>query len=155
MCAELTLGAIGTITGISSLAITLWKVLKQEKPIVKIGDTLLWLEKDSKGDLIGKLSFNLNNIGDRSTTIYRIIIILGDDVKTIEGLRNIAPHSSIRCPEKADDDINLYAGKKEVRTLTIIVKHTHKELKKVFELPQIQEWERNALWKNGPVVLTP
>ena len=60
---ELTLGIIGTVTGILSLLITFWKVLR-ETPRIKITDTLIQLEKKEEDKITGKLSFNVSNLGD-------------------------------------------------------------------------------------------
>lgn len=151
---ELALGLIGSITGVASFLFLIRDKLL-EKPILKVGDILLWLEKDNVGKIVGKLSFNINNVGERSTTISRINVILGEHVEVIEGLRDIAPHSSIRYPEKAEGEIKLFSGRKEVDTLDIIIIHTHDTTKSAHKLPQIQEWDKQALWKGGPVVLEP
>jgi hypothetical protein len=56
---ELALGIIGTLTGLTSLLITMWKTM-QEKPKIDIRDVFLHLEKQDRGKIVGKLSFNIN-----------------------------------------------------------------------------------------------
>jgi len=79
MSAELVLGVIGTITGIVGTVTGVTNlILKriQEKPQLKIGDAIVSIQE--KGDRIdAKISFNIDNTGDRSTTIIRVNIILG------------------------------------------------------------------------------
>lgn len=149
---EFALGLLGSITGVASLIILIRDKLI-EKPILKIGETLLWLQKDSKDNVVGEISFNIDNIGERSTTISRVTIIFGDHVEVTEELRDIAAHSSIRYPKKPDTTIKLFAGRKEIKDLSVSVTHTHKTFCKVYKLPQIQGWEKNALWKGGPLAL--
>lgn len=151
---ELALGIIGTVTGILSLLITFWKTLR-ETPRIKITDTLIQLEKKEEDKIIGKLSFNVSNLGDRATSVARVNVVLGDHVEVIEGLRNIQSHSSIRYPEKTDSEIKLFTGRKEIENLRIIVIHTHGQYEKAYKLPQIAEWDKHALWKGGPIVLEP
>ena len=154
MSLELALGIVGTITGMIGLLIHIWKTIL-EKPIIKISDALLYLEKDKKNKVRGKLSFNLDNIGDRSTTVTRVNVILGDHVEVIEGLRSIQSHSSIRYPKKADSEIHLFTSYEELENLRIIAIHTHGTSEKIYTLPQVSEWDKHALWKGGPLVLQP
>ena len=70
-------------------------------------------------------------------------------------LRNIQSHSSIRYPEKTDSEIKLFTGRKEIENLRIIVIHTHGQYEKAYQLPQIAEWDKHALWKGGSIVLEP
>jgi hypothetical protein len=151
---ELILGIIGTITGISALLFQLYIKLVRENPILKVSDALLFLEKEND-KVKGSLSFNVDNLGDRSTTVTRVNVILGDHVEVIERLRTVSPHSSIRFPEKKDFSIKLFTQYKEIENLRIIVIHTHGTLEKIFRLPQVSEWEKHALWKGGPIVLMP
>jgi len=127
----------------------------QEKPIIKVSDVLLSLERKNKDKVIGSLSFNVDNLGDRSTTVTRINVILGDHVEVIEGLRSIPPHSSIRYPEKMDSEMKLFTSYKELKNLRIIIIHTHDTLEKIYSLPQVSEWDKHVLWKGGPLVLQP
>jgi len=151
---EFALGLIGSITGMASFLILIRDKLL-EKPILNVGDTLLRLDKDNVGKIIGELSFNVNNIGERSTTISRINVILGDHVEVIEGLRDIRPHSSIRYPEKIDEEIKLFTGRKDVDRLEIIIIHTHNTTRRIYKLPPMQDWNKFALWKDGPMILIP
>jgi hypothetical protein len=154
MTIELALGIVGTITGLTSLSILIWKTM-QEKPIIKISDALLSLERKAEDKVVGSLSFNIDNLGDRPTTVTRVNVILGDHVEVIEGLRSISSHSSIRYPEKTDSELKLFTRYKEIRDLKIIVIHTHGTLEKIYKLPQISEWDKYALWKGGPLLLQP
>jgi len=154
MTIELALGIVGTITGLTSLSILIWKTM-QEKPIIKISDALLSLERKAEDKVVGSLSFNIDNLGDRPTTVTRVNVILGDHVEVIEGLRSISSHSSIRYPEKIDSELKLFTRYKEIRDLKIIVIHTHGTLEKIYKLPQISEWDKYALWKGGPLLLQP
>jgi len=147
----LALGIIGTITGITSLSITLWKTTK-EKPIVEISDGLLMLEKKDGDKAVGRLSFNLDNIGDKSTTVRRVTVMFGDHVEVIEGLRNLPSHSSIRYPEKKED-MSLFTGLKELSNLRIIIMYTHKTIEKIYSIPPESEWEKRALYKGGAMAL--
>lgn len=56
MSIELALGIIGTLIGLTSLIITIWKSI-QEKLIIEISDVLLNLEKQDQNKIVGKLSF--------------------------------------------------------------------------------------------------
>lgn len=151
---ELALGLLGSVTGVVSVFILIRDKMI-EKPILEIGDTFLWLEKDNKDNVVGKLSFIINNLGERSTTVTRINVTLGDHVEVIEGLRDIAPHSSIRYPENITDEVKLFTKRKEIENLRIIVMHTHKTLEKIYPLPQAKEWDKHVLWKGGPIALEP
>jgi hypothetical protein len=152
---DFALGFVGTVTGVISLCITLWAFM-QEKPIIKISDVMLLLKKADGDKAIGELSFNIDNAGDRSTTITRVNVIFGDHVEVIEGLRDIQSHSCIRVPEKTDFTIQLVTGIKAIENLRIIVNHTHRRhklIQKVYPIPQESEWEKRALWKDGPMAL--
>jgi hypothetical protein len=151
---ELALGILGSITGVISLSIYIWTTL-QAKPKLEIGDALLSLQKDNKGYVHGSLSFNVNNVGDRATTVVRVNVILGGHVEVIDGLRNIEPHCSIRYPEKMGAEIKLYTGFEEIETLRIIVIYTQGTIEIERKLPQIHEWDKHSLWKGGPIVLEP
>lgn len=151
---ELVLGIIGTVTALGMLFFTLWERM-QEKPDVKISDVLVYLEKKAEDKVVGNLSFNIDNLGERSTTITRIILVMGGYVDTIEGLRNLPTHSSVRYPEKEDSKIELVSRLKELKDLTITVHHTHGTSKRTYSIPQVSEWDKNALWKGGPIVLIP
>jgi hypothetical protein len=151
---ELALGILGSVTGVISFLIYVWTTL-QAKPKLKIGDTMLFLERDEKNEVRGRLSFNVNNIGERATTVVRINVILGDHVEVIEGLRDVEPHCSIRYPEKAGGEVKLYTGFKEIETLRISVIYTQGTIGIERKLPQIHEWDKHALWKGGPIVLEP
>jgi len=165
MSSELILGVIGTITGIIGTITGLMNLaLKriQEKPILKISDTIISLKQ--KGEKVeSQVSFNIDNIGDRATTIVRINVIFGPDVEVIEGLKNISAHSSIRIPEKSDSTINFtfpkdvkFADGSEKRyfekeeKLEIIVIHTHNKVEKRYDVPPPSKWQ--ALYKGGPTV---
>lgn len=168
MSSELILGIIGTITGIvgtiSGLTNLILKRI-QEKPRLNIGDSMISLQK--KGDkLSAGVSFNVDNTGDRATTIMRMNVILGPDVEVIERLTNISAHSSIRIPEKSDSSISFsfpsdvefldgtrkrYFEKQE--KLTIVVFHTHGKVEKSYDLPPSSQWEKQAVFKGGPTVL--
>jgi hypothetical protein len=148
------LGFIGTVTGIASLLVLVWKTL-HEKPIIKISDAFLFLEKKDEDNMRGSLTFNVDNLGDRSTTITRVNVMLGDHVEVVEGLRNIPPHSSVKYPEQKDSEIKLFMRYKEVKELKLIVIHTHDTLEKSYRLPQVSEWDKHALWKGGPLALLP
>jgi len=154
MTIELALGIVGTITGLTSLSILIWKTM-QEKPIIKISDALLSLGRKTEDKVVGSLSFNIDNLGDRPTTVTRVNVILGDHVEVIEGLRSIPSHSSVRYPEKTDSELKLFTRYKELRDLKIIVIHTHGTLEKIYKLPQVSEWDKYALWKGGPLLLQP
>lgn len=130
----LTLGMIGTVAGILSLLIIFWKTLRETSRI-RITDTLLYLEKRGEDKIIGKVSFNVSNLGDRATSVARVNVVLGDHVEVIEGLRNIQSHSSIRYPEKTDSEIKLFAGRKEIENLRVIVIHTDGQYEKAYQLP--------------------
>jgi hypothetical protein len=152
MDTALVFGIVGTATGIIALCISILETM-QERPIIKIGNVLLWLEKKGENKVTGKLSFNVDNVGDRSTTVTLVNVIFGDHVETYEKLRDVAPHSSIRYPEPPTSEISLFTSFKGIDNLRIIVKHTHNTIKKEFSVPQISEWDKNALWEGGPMVL--
>ena len=170
MSSELVLGIIGTITGIVGTVAGLTTLIVkkiQEQPRLKISDVMATLEK--KGDnFCADISFNVDNIGDRATTIARVNIILGPDVEVIEGLRNVLAHSSIRIPEKPHSsvsfsfprDVEFLDGTREQyfekeESLKIIVIHTHGTIEKSYDLPPSSELEKQALFKGGPTVLMP
>ena len=170
MSSELVLGIIGTITGIVGTVTGLTNlILKKirEKPKLKISDVMVTLEK--KGDnFCAAISFNVDNVGDRATTIARVNVILGPDVEVIEGLKNVPAHSSIRIPEKPDSfvsfrfprDVQFLDGTRKQyfekeESLRIIVIHTHGAIEKFYVLPQSSELEKQALFKGGPTVLMP
>jgi len=168
MSSELVLGIIGTITGIVGTITGLTNfILKriQEKPRLKISDSMISLQK--KGDkLSASVSFNIDNTGDRATTIIRVNVILGPDVEVIERLTSIPAHSSLRVPEKPDSSISFsfpsdveffdgtrkrYFEKEEKLTITVL--HTHGKVEKIYDLPPSSEWEKKAVFKGGPTVL--
>lgn len=154
MSVELALGIIGTVAGLTSLSILIWKTM-QEKPIVRISDVLLFLERKDGDRVVGKISFNVDNLGDRPTTVTRVNVALGDHVEVIEGLRSISSHSSVRYPEKTDSEMKLFTRCKELKDLKIIVIHTHGTIKKIYALPLVSEWDKYELWKGGPLLLQP
>jgi hypothetical protein len=168
MSSELILGIIGTITGIIGTITGLTNlILKrvQEKPRLKISNSMFSLQKE--GDRLNvDVSFNVDNSGDRATTIVRLIVVLGPDVEVIERLTNLSAHSSIRIPEKRDSSISFsfprdiefldgtqkqYFVKQEKLTVTVI--HTHGEVKKSYDLPPSSQWEKQAVLKDEPTVL--
>ena len=116
---------------------------------------LLQLEKKEKDKVMAGLSFNVDNVGDRSTTLVRVNAILGDHVEVLEGLRDVPSHSSIRYPEKTDSAIKLFTRYGKIETLNIVVIYSHGSCEKTYKLPQISEWDKHALWKGGPLVLLP
>lgn len=167
MSVELALGIVGTITGPSALTINSLRFAR-ERPIVKVSDALVSFQKQKNGEVKTELSFNVDNTGDRSTVITRVNAIFGPDVEVVEGSRTLPAHSSIRYPEKADDQIQFqfpettkfasgevqkYFEKEE--KLTIVVVHTHGAKKKEYSIPESSRWEEMALWKGGPIVLMP
>ena len=168
MSSELVLGIIGTITGIVGTVTGLTNFILRrihEKPRLKISDVMASLQK--KGDnLSADISFKVNNVGDRATTIVRVNVILGPDVEVIEGLKSVLAHSSIRIPEKSHSSISFSfpedvefledASKKyfvKEESLEIVIIHTHGTMKKSYDLPPSSEWEKQALFKDGPTVL--
>ena len=154
MSIELVLGIVGTIAGLTSLSILIWKTT-QEKAIIRLSDALLSLERKDKDKVIGSLSFNVDNLGDRSTTVTRVNVILGNHVEVIEGLTSVPSHSSIKYPREKDAEMKLFTRYEELENLRIIVIHTHGTLEKTYAIPQISEWDKHALWKGGPLVLQP
>ena len=150
---ELALGILGSVTGVISFLIYVWTTF-QAKPKLEIGDTMLFLERDEKNKVQGRFTFNVNNVGERATTVVRINVILGDHVEVIDGLRDIEPHCSIRYPEKTGAEIKLYTGFEEIETLRVSVVYTHGTIGIERKLPQIHEWDKHSLWKGGPIVLT-
>lgn len=168
MSSELVLGIIGTITGIVGTIIGLTTlILKriQEKPNLKISDMMVSLQK-MKDNIDAEVSFNVDNIGDRATTVTRLNMILGPDVEVKEELKAVSAHSSIRIPEEPNSSIRFsfpkdikfldgtqgpYFEKEE--KLKVTVSHTHGEVEKSYELPPSSEWEKQAIYKNGPLVL--
>jgi len=158
------LSIVGMVVAVISLAIHALKRI-QEKPKLRVGDLSVWLEKVGK-TIEARVSFNIDNIGDRSTTVTRITAILGPEVETIEAFRIAGTHSSIRCPEKPDSAITFrfpelvafadgtkkkYFEKHE--ELTLWVWHTHGLFEKVKRLPPASRWDEHRLWKGGPLLL--
>lgn len=86
------MGIIGAFTGVTSLIVTIRKWI-EEKPIIKMSDVLLQLKKQDQNKIIGMVSFNADNLCERSSTITRVNVIFGDDVEVIEGLRTILSRS--------------------------------------------------------------
>ena len=165
MSVELALAIIGTITGLSSLLVHVIKSILLDRPRLKVGDALVSLQKKGKR-LEAEFSFNINNTGDRATTIVRTIVILGPDVEVIEGLKTLPAHSSIRIPEKQDssltfrfpEEVEFTNGTRrryfeQQEKLEIIVHHTHETLKKSYCLPPSSDWEKQALYEGGPILL--
>lgn len=168
MSSELVLGIIGTLTGIIGTVTGLTNLILnriREQPRLRVGDSMISLQKNG-GNLKVGVSFNVDNIGDRGTTIIRTNVIVGPNVEVIEGLRNVSAHSSIIIPEKSDSsigfsfpsDIKFPDGTrkqyfKEKEKLEIIVFHTNGKVEKSYDLPPSSEWEKQALFKGGPIVL--
>lgn len=168
MSSELILGIIGTITGIVGTITGLTSfILKriQENPKLGISDMMVSLQK--KGDNINAdISFNIDNVGDRATTITRINIALGPDVEVIEELKTVSAHSSIRIPEKPNsskrfnfpEDVHFPDGTRKQyfekeEKLELNVFHTHGQVRKSYRLPPHSRWKKQALFRDGPMVL--
>lgn len=134
----------------------------REKPKLRIGDFLVSLETviDRSVEKGGKrikveLFFNIDNTGDRSTTVKRVNVVMGPHVEVIDELRTVMAHSSIRYPEKTDSYISFefpelvtfdngtkrrYFDKEE--ELKMYVWHTHGKVEKVVRLPPASRWEK-------------
>ena len=137
----------------------------QEKPRLGISDVIVSLQR-KEDKLSASVSFNVDNTGDRGTTIIRTIVTLGPDVEVIEELKSVSAHSSIRVPEKSLSTIS-FSFPKDVQFLNgtrrqyfenqeklkIRIMHTHGETGKTYDLPPSSEWERQAVFKGGPTVL--
>jgi len=160
---ELILGFIGTITGIVSIVLHILQIRK-EKPKVTISDEMMRLEWDAlKTDppyFTADLEFNINNEGERDTTLYRIIVLFGPIVTTIEEFIPLPAHSTIKTPGNKGientiifsfpqrveypDRVQEYFTKRE--KVHIILHHTHGVTEKEYLVPPQDDWDSQKLW---------
>lgn len=160
---ELILGFIGTMTGLASLVLYILQI-KKDKPVVTISDEYMHLEWDALETrppyFTADLHFNINNIGEKDTTIYKIVVSFGPIVTSIEEIIPLTRHSTIKTPGNDDnvdvicflfpqrtessDGIKEYFTKRE--KLHIMIHHTHGITEKEYMVPPQDDWDNQKIW---------